>query len=182
MNKKLNLNNRLIFTGIVTLLIWSHLTWDYFHGGVPTHHILHRADLPGISNWWGGIALPLLTWFLLYRIEQRINDNKLDVPDNLGSIGYRFVGALLFGIILSFFFTIGSGIPGYMMAGLVFISFIIPIYKAEYLLGFVIGMTYTFGAILPIGIGAILTIISVLAYKFVRTFILYLVSTIKSKE
>ena len=182
MKKELNLNNRLIFTGIVTVLIWSHLAWDYFHGGVPTHHILHRADLPGISNWWGGIALPLLTWFLLLRIERRVREDKLDVPDNLGSIGYRFVGALLFGIILSFLFTIGSNIPGYMMIGLVFISFIIPIYKAEYLLGFVIGMTYTFGAILPIGFGTLLIIVSVIAYKFVRTFILYLVSIIKPKE
>ena len=106
----------------------------------------------------------------------------MDVPDNLGSIGYRFVGALFFRIILSYLLTIGSNIPGYMMIGLVFISFIIPIYMAEYLLGFVIGMTYTFGAILPIGFGTLLTIVSVIAYKFVRTFILYLVSIIKSKE
>lgn len=123
----------------------------------------------------------MLTWFLLYRIEQRINDNKLDEPDTLGAIGYRFFGALLFGIILSFFFSIGTDMPSHMMTGLLIISFFIPIYKAEYLLGFVIGLTYTFGAILPIGIGAILTIITVIAYKFVRTFILYLVSIIKSK-
>ena len=64
---------RILITGIVTLLILGLLLWQNFHGGVPSHHILNRADLPEISNWWGGLVLPILTWVLLRKIEKRIS-------------------------------------------------------------------------------------------------------------
>ena len=183
MNEKMKIKTRIYFTGIVSLLIWCHLVWDYFHGGVPTHHILHRADLPGISNWWGGIVLPLLTWYLLYRIHVRmVNKEKLGEPQNTSNIIYRFIGALLFGILLSIFFSIGSDFPGYMMIGLFVVSFFVPLYLPEYLLGFVIGMAYTFGVILPVGIGILLTLIFIITYKFVRRSILYLGAKITSKK
>jgi hypothetical protein len=89
---------------------------------------------------------------------------------------YRFIGALSFGILISLFFTIGSDFPGYMMIGLFLVSFFVPLYWSEYLLGFVIGMTYTFGVILPTGIGILLTIIFIITYKLLRTGLLYLVS------
>ena len=180
MNQKLTLKTRIIFTGIVTILIWGHLAWDYFHGGVPTHRILHREDLPGISNWWGGIVLPLFTWFLLYLIQKRMNeDDKSNINSNSIHYVYRFLGAFLFGILLSFFFTIGSEIPGYMMIAIIPLSFFVPLYRPEYLLGFVLGMTYTFGANLPIGIGMILTVICIISYKFIRYGILYIVSKVR---
>ena len=91
MNQKLTLNTRIIFTGIVTILIWGHLAWDYFHEGVPTHRILHRQDLPGISNWWGGIVLPLITWLLLYLIQKRMNvNNKSNINSNSIQSVYLF--------------------------------------------------------------------------------------------
>ncbi|WP_074408037.1 MULTISPECIES: hypothetical protein [Aquimarina] len=176
-NEKKKLEIRIYFTGIITLLVGTHLIWDYYHGGVPTHHILHRADLPGISNWWSIIALPILIWYLLYRIHRRIvNNEKLRVHQNMTNILYRFIGALLFGMLISLFFTLDMDFPKYMMIGLFLISFFIPLYRSEYLLGFIIGMTYTFGGILPIGIGVLLTIIFVITYKLVRGGILYLVS------
>ena len=180
MNQKLTIRTRIIFTGIVTILIWVHLAWDYFHEGVPTHRILHREDLPGISNWWGGIVLPLFTWFLLNLIQKRMNENdKSNINENLIHFVYRFLGALLFGILLSFFFTIGSDIPGYMMIAIIILSFFIPLYRPEYLLGFVLGMTYTFGAILPMGIGIILTVLCIISYKFIRYGILYIISKVR---
>lgn len=181
MNFKLTLINRILFTAIVTLLSWAHLAWDYFHGGIPTHYLLHRKDLPGMSNWWGGIVIPLLTWFLLYRIKKRVYDKDLNEAYNTSNhVIYGFIGALLFGIILSFFFTIGTDVPGYMMIGLFIISFLIPIYRAEHLLGFVLGMAYTFGGILPIAIGSILILIFMIDYRVVRAFVIYLISKITS--
>jgi hypothetical protein len=182
LNKKAYLKKRILFTGIVTLLVWVNLIWDYLHNGVPSHHILQREDLPGISNWWGGIAVPLITWLLLVLIVKRANSNKTSATNKLNNAIYGFLGALLFGIILSFLFTVGSNIQGYMMIGVILVSFFIPLYKAEFLLGFIIGLTYTFGGILPIGIGILLTIIFTIAYKFVRTALLYLVSKIGSKK
>jgi hypothetical protein len=177
MNDKLTLKIRLIFTGIVTILNCSFLAWDYFHAGVPTHHILNRGDLPGISNWWGGIILPLLTWFLLSLVQIKRNENnKSDLKSNFI---YRFSGALLFGILLSVLFTHGSDISSYMMIGAILLSFFIPLFRPEYLLGFVLGMTYTVGPILPLGVGVVLIIIFLITYKIVRSGILYLISKIK---
>jgi len=177
MNLKLTLINRILFTAIVTLLAWAHIAWDYFHGGIPTHYLLHSKDLPGISNWWGGIVIPLLTWFLLYRIKRRTSDKDInEVSNTPNHVIYGFFGALLFGILLSFFFAIGTDVPGYLMIGLFIISFFIPIYRAEHLLGFVLGMAYTFGGILPIVIGSILVLIFMIDYRVVRTFIHYLIS------
>jgi hypothetical protein len=177
MSEKLFFKIRLYFTGIITLAIWSLLTWDYYHGGVPIHHILHREDLPSFSNWWAGLLLPLLTWFLLYRIQKRIysgeekNSKEVSLP---APIVYGFVGALLFGIVLSTFFTFGNEeMPSYMMMGLLALALFFPIYRAECFLGFVIGMTFKFGGVLPIIIGSVLAIMGAILYLLVRPAILF---------
>ncbi len=124
MSEKVFFKIQLYSTGVISVAIWSLLTWNYYHGGVPSHHLLAREDLPSFSNWWGGLLLPLLTWFLLYRIQKRIlvNKNKnselLNFPIN---IVYGFIGAILFGILFSLLFTIGNTeMPSYMMMGLLY--------------------------------------------------------------
>jgi uncharacterized protein YacL len=171
---------RLYFTGIITIFVGSLLAWDHYHGGVPTHHVLQRADLPGISNWWGAVLLPLITWFLTYRIQKRVvsNDNS-QVSKFPKNIIYGFTGALIFGIILSVFFTLGSAeMPFYMLIGLLFLALFSPIYRAECLLGFVIGMTFTFGGVLPVVIGSVFSTIGALLYLLLRPAILYVSSRI----
>jgi hypothetical protein len=182
MNKKIFFKTRLYFTGIVAIAIWSLLSWNHYHGGVPSHHILARKDLPEISNWWGGLLLPLLTFFLLFRMEKRVTENN-DIPLQVihfpRSIVYGFVGSLFFGIILSTFFTLGNTeVPGYMLMGLLLLSLFLPIYRAECLLGYVIGMTYTFGTVLPTGIGSILAIIGAVLYLLVRPMLLFIISKV----
>jgi len=178
---------RLILMGIVTLLMWAHLGWDYFHGGVPTHHIGMSENLPGISNWWGGIVLPLLTWFLLIRIQNRLKESvESGIKTNLRNIFYGFLGSLMFGVLFSFFFVhgyfpSGSDLPQYVLLTLILISFFIPLYRAEYLLGFVVGMTYTFGPIIPIGLGLLLMILFAITYKYIRSGILFVLSMIKGE-
>ena len=172
----------LYITGIVTIAIWSLLAWNYYHGGVPSHHLLHREDLPAISNWWGGFLLPLLTWFLLYRIQKRLmreNIEKSKKSTRLANILYGFTGALFFGILLSIFFTFGySSISGYIILVLLLLALFFPIYRAECLLGFVIGMTFTFGAVLPTAVGSILVLVGAVLYLYIRPAILYIVSRI----
>ena len=177
MNEKMFFKTRLYFTGIVTIAIWSLLAWDYYHGGIPCLNLLDRKDLPAISNVWGGLLLPLLTWILLYRIQKiltRNNDEKLKELKFPMNILYRFAGALFFGILLSSFFTFGySNISGYMVIGLFLLALLFLIYRAECLLGFVIGMTFTFGAVLPTGIGSLLALAGAILYLYVRPVILY---------
>lgn len=160
---------RLYFTGIVTIAIWSLLAWNHYHGGVQVHHLLARKDMPGISNWWGGLLLPLLSWFLLYRIQRRVRNINYQADKFAESVLSGFVGALFFGIILSVFFVFGyTEIPGYMLIGLLFLALFFPIYRAECILGFVIGMTFIFGAVLPTIAGSVLAFIAFLIYQFIR--------------
>jgi hypothetical protein len=180
MTEKMFFKTRLYFTGIVTIAIGSLLMWNHYHGGVPSHHILQREDLPEISNWWGGLLLPLLTWLLLYRIQKRLinnNDEKSQVSKYSIKILYGFAGALFFGILLSAFFTFGNTeMPFYMLIGLLLLAPFFPIYRAECILGFVIGMTFTFGAVLPTGVGFILALIGVVLYLCVRPALMYVTS------
>ena len=55
---------RRTITVLVALAELGHLAWEHFHGGVVSHHLLNRADLPAISNAWGAVFLPALAWFL----------------------------------------------------------------------------------------------------------------------
>lgn len=173
---------RLYFTGIVGLAIWSLLAWNYYHGGVPSHHLLAREDLPSFSNWWGGLLLPLLAWFLSYRIQKRMysgaekKSTEMKLPD---SVLYGFFGGLLFGIVLSIFFTFGNeNVPSYMMLGLFALALFFPIFRAEYFLGFVMGMTFTFGGVLPIIIGSILVLLTAVLYLLIRPGILFISTTL----
>ena len=172
----------LYFTGLVTIGIWLLLIWNHFHGGVPSHHIMHQKDLPAISNWWGGLLLPLLTLFLTFRIQNKLvnsKDNNSDTIIILMKYIWRFLCALSFGIILSIFFTLGySNLSGYMVYGLFLMALFFPIYSAECYLGFVIGMTFTFGVILPAGVGAIFALIGILLYLYVRIGIIFIVKKI----
>lgn len=167
---------RLYFIILVTLAIWGLLLWDYLHGGVPTHHILQREDLPGFSNWLGGILIPLLSWFLFYRIAKRISTDSPNFKFSV-TILYAFISALGFGILLSVFFTLNyTEIPFYMMVGLLITALFFPIYRAECFLGFVTGMIFTFGGVLPIVIISILSLIGAVLYLIVRPILLFLVS------
>ncbi len=171
---------RIYCTTLVTFFIWTLLLWDHFHGGVPSHHLLQNKDLPSFSNWWGGILLPLLTWFLLYRTQVRIEKESisLDLPSNF--VAY-FVGALLFGMVLSVFFTLGNqDVPFYMLVGLLVLAFFLPVYRAESFLGFAIGMTYTFGGVLPILIGTILLLICSVLYLLLRPMVFFVFSKIRN--
>lgn len=173
---------RLYFTGIVSVGIWSLLIWNHFHGGVPNHHILHREDLPAISNWWGGLLLPLLSLFLTYRTQSRISRNNNNKSNTLKfpiKYAYRFLFALSFGIILSVLFTLGySNLSGYMLYGIFLMALFFPIYRAEYFLGFVISMTFTFGAVLPTLAGTIIALIGALLYLYVRTGLIFIAKRI----
>ena len=52
------------------------------------------------------------------------------------------------------------------------VSFIVPIYYAEFIVGFILGMTYTFGAILPTIFILIIATLGFLAYRFIRPLII----------
>lgn len=180
MSEKRFFKTRVYFTSIVAISIWTLLIWNHYHGGVPSHHILNDKNLPEISNWWGALLLPMFTWILLYRIKKRTianKDNDSKESRFQKNTIYGFIGALLMGLLLSVFFTLGyANFPAYILLIILMSGLFFPIYRAEYILGFVIGMTFTFGAVLPTGIGFILALIGAFLYLCIRPVFLYAVS------
>jgi hypothetical protein len=165
-------------TALVTLLILAALAWKHGHGGVPSHHLLHRADLPGLSCWWDAFVLPLLTWGLLGRLRHRLVFSgteeawppQRDLPVLLG-----FAAALLFGAVLALLFVGGQEQAlSYLVDGLFLLALLFPLYHAECMLGFVLGMTWTFGSVLPTLFASLVALMSVVLYRFIRPWLLRL--------
>ena len=184
MNEATFFRIRLYATAFVALAIGSLLTWNYYHGGIPSHHILADKDLPKISNLWGAVLLPLLTWFLLYRTQRRIfhQDNSHVENSSIRQVAYSFAPSMVYGIILSALFSYSyTDMTGNMMLGIFVIALFFPVYHSECLLGYVIGMTFTFGAVLPTGIGSILALIAFVLFRGVRPAVLYVVSRFSRK-
>ncbi len=165
MNSDFLKKRKVLLTLLSVFLVLLHLLVEYFQGGIVTHYFLQSGSLPGISNWWGLISFPLTTWVVLTRIEKRKPSSSK--RENL-VILYRFISGVLFGVLVSYLFTIDSGFLDYLMLGLFVLSFFIPLYFGEYLIGYTLGGMYVFGAnILIIG-GSILILILFTLYSIPR--------------
>jgi hypothetical protein len=159
---------RYVLIAAVFLAEVAHLSFEHLHGGVIAHHILNRADLPAISNFWGLLWLPVLAWFVSGRVQKRAANLTTPFSKN---VLLGFFLALAYGALLAGCFRLGyDDATGYLFEGSFLLAVILPVYKAECLLGFVLGMTFVFGAILPTIIGSIFVAISaflhLLAYPF----------------
>jgi hypothetical protein len=156
---------RLTFTAAVTVAIWSLLLWEHFHGGVPRHHLLAREDLPAVSNGWGALFLPLLAWFLSGRIVRRLSRPTGGSPRGV-TLAFGF--AVAYGATLAVAFSTDNGhISSLLFRALPIVAVVVPIHRAEYVLGFVLGLTYSFGAILPTLIAGVMAGISALLHLVV---------------
>jgi hypothetical protein len=146
------LRARLVLTlcGLVAEAL--HLGWEHRHGGVPAHHLLNDPALPAISNWWGLLVVPLLVWFTLGRIGRRaatlVQAGSRERFATL--LRLRFVLALAWGGALALAFAHRHPLVGVLFLGAFVVAPLVHGYRAEYLLGFALGMTFTFGAVLPV--------------------------------
>jgi hypothetical protein len=166
----------LAIVATVSVGIWALLIWEHYHGGVPSHSFMARKDMPSISNWWGGLLLPLLTYFSMYRIQKRLNltsENSGVQPRKLQFILLLFIAGLMYAGSMAYFFKTGNeDINGILFQGLFLLALIFPLYRAEFFLGFVMGMTYTFGAILPTFIASMFVGISYIAHEYIYPLVL----------
>lgn len=151
-----------LVTAGALLFAITHLAWEYFNGGVVSHHLLARDDLPAISNWWGLLLLPVLAWFLSGWAQTRI-------ATNLNGVLAGSVGALACGVLLSVSFASGrEDLAAYVLQGMLLLALLLPVYRAEYVFGFIVGMTFTFGAVLPALVAALVGAVSAIAHLVVR--------------
>ncbi len=148
------------------------LAHEHFNGGVRSHHLLDRRDLPAISNWFGLVVLPLLGWLLGVRLR-----NHMASVTTSGSligfgIGLGLVCSLLYGAALAASFEVGaSEISSGLFFGLFLLAAVLPIYRVEYIFGFVVGMTFTFGAVLPVLVALVVAAVSALLHFAFRAVI-----------
>lgn len=137
----------------VAATVTALLTWQHFTGGVPSHSFMARDDMPSISNWWGVLTLPTLTWFALGNIGARLGAGRVTARAALAGA----LGALLFGLVLAVAYELRiNEIPRAQIRLVPLLALVVPLYRAEYLLGFVLALAYTFGGVLPLLIGAVL--------------------------
>ena len=124
---------------------------------------MNNAELPAISNWIGLLLLPGLAWFLNGRLLRRVLNPPSGVTAKkvVSSLLRGFVLSLLFGAALAISFVQGyEAVNSYLFIALFPIALVVPVYRSEYILGFILGLTFTFGAVLPTGIALVFASIS----------------------
>lgn len=157
-------NHRGLLTGLATLYILTLLLVEHFNGGVVSHHLLNSEDMPAISNWWGALVIPLLSWFLLGLIGRRISHHS-KYPSSV----LAFVCALAFGVLLSVLFVLNVyDLLLWLLLSLPFLALFFPIYRGEYVLGLIFGMSYVFGGIIPVGLSALVAVMASVVYLLIR--------------
>lgn len=174
---------RTTFVVALTLAYLSLLAWQHLNGGVPGHSFLARKDMPVISNWWGVLVIPVITTLLTGRAQARLTALGRDhVGANaaLRSMLLSFGGALLYGAVMALMFVSGqSDTTSLLFQALPVVGVILPVYRAEYVLGFVLGLTYTFGPVLPLVIASGVALVSVLLHAVLRPLFVRLVARVR---
>ncbi len=159
------IRSRVFATLAVTIAVTALLLWQHLHGGVPSHSFLARDDMPSISNWWGLLTLPALTWWTLDNVTARLSQHRVTTRAAMAGA----IGAAVFGALLAGSYSLGySDIPRLQVRALPFLALILPIYRAECLFGFVLALSYTFGGVLPLVIGTVFALIGALLYRAPR--------------
>lgn len=160
--------HRLLLVAAASLYILILLAFEHHNGGVVSHHLLQREDLPAISNWWGALVVPVLSWFLTGRIYKRV------VTTYPLAVTAGLTASLLFGVTLSVLFQYQQQqLLAGMMLSLPVLALIFPLYRAEFLLGFILGMCFTFGALIPTGVGTLVVLMSYILHKTLRPLLGY---------
>lgn len=164
-------------TALVLVAELAHLAWEHLNGGIVSHNLLDRADLPAISNAWGIVLLPALAWFASGRIEKRVarHFRGEGAASRPSSVITGFVGSLSLGILLSVAFSNSyETMASSLFLGMFAIAVLLRVYRAEYLLGFVLGMTFVFGAVLPTLIGSVIAAVSAVVHLGIRPLLMRL--------
>ena len=177
MNEQQAKRIRIYLTVAVLLAEIGHLAWEHFHGGIASHHFLNRADMPAVSNGWGLLLLPAISWLLvgiaLRRSIATAATITIDAPrgkaEAAGMARNVFVGffaGLLIGASLAVAFSLGyEDVTSILFFGMLLLALVFRVYRAECVLGFVLGMTFTFGAILPALVASVTAVISAVAHR-----------------
>ena len=150
---------------IALLVIVASLGWEVTHGGVKSHHLLDRPDLPAISNAWGLLVLPALGALAGGVVARRLTRGNGSLSHALVAFG----GALAMGAALSAAFTTGRESPTFaLFMATLSAGCVLRTYRAEYVFGFVLGMTFVFGSVLPTLVAAVAASVAAVVHLGLR--------------
>jgi hypothetical protein len=175
---------RLLFTAIVFVAALAHLAWEHFNGGIRSHHFLANEQFPAMHNAWGALLLPALAWLLSAGIAKRARAATgelrwLGLPR---SIVIGFVISLLYGIALLASFAMGfTGATSLLFFAIFALALLLPLYRGECVLGFVFGMTFTFGPFIPALFAGIFALLSAMLHLAIYPFALRLVRSARAR-
>lgn len=166
------INNKFYFVSFTTLLTALHLALEFFQGGVVTHYPLADTSNPGISNWWGLVTLPILTWVVLTVAQLKASRRQDKAqPSNLILLQKNYLfGGLAFGLAMGILWELGQeAVLQYLILLPWLMAPFVRIYQPETSLGFVLGMMYTFGGVLPIAFALVIQTIGYIIYKILNS-------------
>ena len=103
---------RIKLTLIIAAAILAALLilWESLNGGIVTRYPLADVNNPGISNWWGLLTFPLLTWGALIIAEKRNaqTDDGESAGDTSALQKKDLIGGLAFGLLMGVLWELGQ--------------------------------------------------------------------------
>ncbi|VXB43345.1 conserved membrane hypothetical protein [Luteimonas sp. 9C] len=155
---------RIALTLAVLLAEAGHLAFEHLRGGIVSHHLLARPDLPAVWNGWGLLLLPAMAWWVSGRVAHRMarrTDRRRVLRGALVGFGIAFG----FGTALSLAYVgdLAHGASAVLFSAFA-LGLVLPAYRAECLLGFVLAMTLVFGAVLPLLVRGVVATVSACAH------------------
>jgi len=158
---------RALLAALALLAEGLHLGWEATHGGIVSHHLFQHADLPGLSNAWGLLVLPALAAWAAGRWPARSAASTTTRARRQVALGFAL--PLMLGAALSLAFSFQQQtLTEILFFSLMLLAVLLPAHRPESLLGFVLGMSWTFGALLPTLIGGAIAVVSWLVRSVVR--------------
>lgn len=158
---------RALLAALALLIECLHLGFEALHGGIVSHHLFQRADLPGLSNAWGLFVLPALAiwaggrWPAVSAATTTARDRR--------RVALGFTLPMMMGVALSLSFVFQQqALTETLFFSLMLLALLLPAHRPETLFGFVLGMSWTFGALLPTLIGGAIAGVSWLLRSVVR--------------
>ncbi len=124
------------------LFVLVQLGWQWAHGGIEAHHLFADPKQPALSNAWGLLLMPLLGAGTAWRLRR---------SSQVRPVLLALAGSLMYGALLSVLFL--SGLESLLLPalGVLFVLALwLPLYRAEYVLGFVAGFSLAIGNVLPL--------------------------------
>ncbi|MDP4535391.1 hypothetical protein Q3O60_04210 [Alkalimonas collagenimarina] len=139
------------------IFIMVQLGWQWLQGGINAHHLLANPNLPAVSDAWGLLIISGLAWLAARRLQHTTNQ---------AVFWYSLLLGFGYGGLLALLYLNGISQPvALLFFGTYFLALLLPLHRAEIVLGYVAALSLAFGAVLPLLMSSPAILIAWLAAK-----------------